>query len=601
MSEFEALRARLAAPALTAADVFTCGRELERLAGAQAPLRVAIAGDATLEFVQNAVACALAQEGELASFYLAPFGTVRQACLDPNSGLHAFRPDLVLLMLEARALAPELPADATRAQADAWVAERVAECEALWSALEASGRRIVQHLFVPPVHGGRGVAERRSPASARSRVQALNEALLRAGAGRVSWVELDRLAEASGMAAWSPERFHHAGRLPFDPRFLPDYLPWFRATWRCAMGRVKKVLAVDLDETLWGGVIGDDGAEAIVLGPDHGARGEAFAAWQRHLAQLARRGVVLAVCSKNEPQPALAGLGHPSSALGRSDFSAFVCSWGDKAAGLRQVAADLGVGLDSLVFADDNPAECALVRQLLPEVAVVELGADPAQFIGRLEAGHWFDIDAYTPEDLARTASYAARTQARAAAHAATDLDAFLRGLDMKGRMGRAKPEELPRLAQLEARTNQFNLTTRRTPQARLAEWLDDPCRLVLAFHLKDRFGDHGLVGSLVAVREGQALRIDSWLLSCRVFARTAEEYMLAGLIGMAKEQGATALLAEYIPTERNGVVADLLPRLGFRLVPGAQPLWQRSLATGDGPESLIRDEAGGDGRLSAS
>lgn len=599
MREFEALRARLAAPGLTAADIFTCGRQLEQLAGPQTPLRVAIAGDATLDFIQNAVACALAQEGERASFYLAPFGTARQACLDPASGLHAFRPDLVVLLLDARALAPQLPADATQAQADAWVADRVAECQALWSALEAGGCRIVQHLFVPPVHGGRGLAERHLPASVRGRVQALNEALLRAGAGRVAWVELDRLAEASGMAAWAPERFHHAGRLPFDPRFLPAYLPWFRAAWRCAMGRVKKVLAVDLDETLWGGTIGDDGADGIALGPDHGARGEAFAAWQRHLAQLARRGVVLAVCSKNDPQLALAGLGHPASALRRQDFAAFVCSWGDKVASLRQVAADIGVGLDSLVFADDNPAECALVRELLPEVTVVELGADPAQFIERLEAGHWFDVDTYTPEDLARTASYAARTQARAAGQAATDVDSFLRGLEMRGRCGRARREDLPRLAQLEAKTNQFNLTTRRTPQERLTKWLGDPRRLVLALHLEDRFGDHGLVGSLVAVREGECLRIDSWVLSCRVFARTAEQFMLACLIDQARQQGASALLAQYLPTARNGVVADLLPRLGFTPVAGDEAVWRWRLEAGERPFSHIADV--GDGSLSAS
>lgn len=587
-AELAPLRERLAAPALAPADLFACAEEIAALAASGNPsVRVGLAGDLTLDFLQRAIACALVQEGELPVLHAAPFGSLRQACLDPGSSLHAFDPDLVVLVPDARSL-PLLPDEAGADQAQAWVRSRSEEFEAIWSALLRTGARIVQHLFVLPEHPGRGVAGRRLAGSAWRRVTALNQALVEAAAGRVAWVEADRFADAMGRAAFAPARFHHAGRLPFDPRFLPAYLPWFRAAWRIAAARAKKVLVLDLDDTLWGGVIGDDGLAGIALGPDHGPRGEAFAGWQLHLRELAAQGVTLAVCSKNDPAVAASAFEHPASVLKPGDFAAFVCSWNDKASGLCQVAGQIGVGLDTLVFADDNPAECALVRQLLPEVEVVELGADPAQFIARLEAGHWFDADAVTPADLQRAASYAARAQARAAETAAPDLESYLRGLAMHGRLAPARPEDLPRLAQLEARTNQFNLTTRRTSQAQLAAWLQDGSCTVLALHLRDRFADHGLVGALVAVREGEALRIESWVLSCRVFSRTAEQFMLAGLMRLAREQGASELRGEYIATPRNSVVADLFARLGFAAPCETSPWWRMPLDGAAEPASFI-------------
>jgi len=235
--------------------------------------------------------------------------------------------------------------------------------------------------------------------------------------------------------------------------------------------------------------------------------------------------------------------------------------------------------LDAMVFVDDNPAERALVQQALPEVTVVDIGADPAQFIDRLEAGHWFDAQAYTAEDAGRTAAYAARSQSLQARDEAVDMPAYLASLQMAGRVARAEPADLPRLAQMELKTNQFNLTNRRFSQPQLAAALDDPTRLVLALHLADRFGDHGLVSSLVAVREGEAMRIDSWLLSCRVFGRTAEPFMLAELARIARAQGAAVLEGEYVASARNAVVAGLYSRWGFEPVSADGRLWRRELA----------------------
>ncbi|MBX3657856.1 MAG: HAD-IIIC family phosphatase [Ramlibacter sp.] len=579
-----ALRARLSQPPWTPADLFACAEALQRFAQEAAGsgagvVRVAVAGDFTCDLLARAIACAMAQEGDVPLLHVAPFGVMQQECLNPASALHAFGPDLVVLAPDWRETVQPLPPDTPAAAVDADIQQQVSRFEHLWAALEARGCTLIQHTLVPPPLQWQGIAERRSAAGLCSRIDALNRALLEAGAGRVCWLEADRLAAQVGLAAWSPARFHYAGKIGFDPRFLPDYLPWFRGAWRAATGRAKKLLVLDLDDTLWGGTIGDDGLEGIALGPDHGARGEAFAAWQHYIAQLGQRGVMLAVCSKNAPELAASGFDHRFSVLRRDDLAAFVCSWDDKATGLRQIAAELNLGLDAMVFVDDNPAERALVQRLLPEVTVVDLGTDPARFIDRLEAGHWFDSQGHTAADLQRTAAYAARREARAAQSTAGDLASYLADLDMVGQLALAQTTDLPRLAQMELKTNQFNLTTRRYSQVQLAGALGQAGRQLLTFQLKDRFGDHGLVASLVVVREGDALTIDSWLMSCRVFARSAEQFILGGLAALAREQGATVLRGEYLPTPRNGVVADLYPRLGFAPACTQGRFWQRELA----------------------
>ena len=540
----------------------------DRLAAATPPpdaatQRIAVVGGVTIDYLRRAIACAVAAEGVFPVTYQATFGSYVQDILDPASALHRFAPDLIVIAPSHRDLIAPLPIAATAAETDAALEPAVALFRKLWASLAARKIRIIQHLLVPPVARYRGPADRLAPAAPANQVRRLNDALLAAGRGLVHFLDMEQLATAIGSRRWSAERFHYSAKLDFDPRWLPDYLAPFRAAWRAANARAKKLLALDLDNTLWGGVIGDDGVEGIALGPASAA-GEAFADWQRMLKGLAERGVVLAVCSKNAPEIAATGFTHPNSVLRREDFAAFECSWNDKAGGLRRIARALNLGLDSFVFADDNPVECALVRQELPEVAVVELGADPAQFVELFDAGCWFDLPAYTSDDLGRAAAYTARAAALAEQESATDIDAYLASLAMTGRLYRPEEADIARVAQLELKTNQFNLTTRRYAEAAIRDFMAREDALVLAFRLADRFGDHGLVSTLIAFHEGDALRIDSWLMSCRVFARSAEQYILRGVIAEALARGAARLVGEYQPTAKNDVVAGLYSKLGF-------------------------------------
>jgi FkbH-like protein len=575
----------LLTPKPTLASIFHLGT---RLAASEPPpavptQRIAIAGTVTIDYLTRAVACAVAAEGIFPRTYQAPFGSLVQEILTPASALHAFAPELIVLAPTWRDLIAPLPIGATMAEVDAAQAPSIVLYRKLWATLAAANIRVIQHTLVPPANRYRGPAERLAPAAPANQVRRLNDALLDAGRGLVHFLDLEQIAGEIGSHRWSASRFHYSAKLDFDPRWLPDYLAPFRAAWRAANARAKKVLALDLDNTLWGGVIGDDGVEGIALGPASAA-GEAFEDWQRYIKGLAERGVVLGVCSKNAPEIAATGFTHANSVLKRGDFAAFECSWADKAGALRRMATALNLGLDSFVFADDNPAECELVRQELPEVAVVHLGTDPAQFVELFDAGCWFDLPAYTTEDLGRAAAYTARAAALAEASEATDIDAYLAGLGMKGKLYRPEAADIARVAQLEQKTNQFNVTTRRYSEAAIRGFMERNDAIVLAFRLADRFGDHGLVSTLIAFHEDDAVRIDSWLMSCRVFSRSAEQYILRGLIEQAQGMGATRLIGEYQPTAKNDVVAELYQKLGF--VPKETGFFVREL--GGASEDLV-------------
>jgi FkbH-like protein len=301
------------------------------------------------------------------------------------------------------------------------------------------------------------------------------------------------------------------------------------------------------------------------------------------------------VCSKNDPAIAMAAFSHPHLQLRPEDFAIIECSWEDKIHGLTQVSRKLNLGTDALVFADDNPVECALVRQQLPSVAVVELGSDPGSFVAKLEAEHWFDLPAYTPEDLARAQSYTVRRQVEEARAQTVDMPSFLRSLEMRGRLYEATGSDLPRIAQLEQKTNQFNLTTRRYSASAIDEYAERPDVVMLAFGLRDKFGNHGLVSSLIGLLEGSSLRIDSWLMSCRVFSRTVEAFIMQRLIDLARQRGAQRIVGEYLPTERNRVVADLYQRLGFECGDAERRIWVLDLRGADrlGWESYITEDGG--------
>lgn len=537
--------------------------------------RLAVAGECTVDSIAGAAAVTLAAEGVLAEIYIAPFDTLAPQILDSTSGFHSFNPDLVLLVPD--------PEGARDDAVDYWVG--------LWKAIadRHASVRIMQHLYEEPENDLTGVAESRVAWSPLALAREVNQALLAKAPGNVHFVDMERLAAKVGKLSFRDPRLWHHGKVPIAPKHVPDYARALAGTVRRTLGRTRKALVLDLDNTLWGGVIGDDGLDGIRLGPGD-AVGEAHASFCRYIKKLAERGVILAISSKNDPKNALEVFeDHPHMPLKIDDFAVVRCNWEDKASNLRAISAELNIDLSAMVLADDNPAECELIRQELPRVAVVELSGDPSSFVRAVDRLRLFELDMISAEDLGRAAAYRARRAAESFRAQATNLDEYLKSLDMTGAIWTAQPGDLVRLAQLEGKTNQFNLTTMRWSATQLAEFMAAPDHDVLCFRLADRFADHGLVSSLV-VRYGEdEAEILSWLMSCRVFSRTAEDFIFAALMERVRARGLSAIRARYIESAKNGVVAALYPRLGFV---GDAENFQLSLDDAGQPRSYIASKS---------
>jgi FkbH-like protein len=397
-------------------------------------------------------------------------------------------------------------------------------------------------------------------------IRRTNEELRRALPSSAFFLDLEQVSGIVGRDRFYDPRRYFWTKQPFSETGARCLARQLWAGIRALLMGPKKVLVVDLDNTLWGGVVGETGQLGIALGetPD----GEAYRAFQRYLKNLSQRGIVLAVCSKNNREDALAPFQqNPQMIVELHDFACLEASWQPKSEGLRRIAASLNLGLDSFVFFDDNPAEREHIRQALPEVEVVEVPEDPADYIRALEVGLWFETVQISAEDTQRSAHYQQESYRREAQRAVISMGDYLTSLEMRGTVQPISSANLQRVVQLIGKTNQFNLTTRRHSERDVENILSQPGSLGLALTLEDKFGDHGLISVLLAVpmadRPEKALYIDTWLMSCRVIGRTAEEFFFNELSERARELGYKFLRGEFIPTRKNALVCDLYDRLG--------------------------------------
>lgn len=560
------------------------------------PVRLALLASGTVDHLLPGIRVAGLRRGLRIATHAGGYGQYRQELLLDPAALAAFRPDAVLLALAARDFIGAVPLGASAEAADAALEAAVADVRRLWTRIRGLGALVVQQTFLdlePPLFGGLDAAV---PGAPSRLVQRLNAAVAEAAAAEgVLLLDLARAAARDGLDAWhDPGRWLQA-KMEVAPQAGPIYGELVARLLAAARGRSRKVLVLDLDNTLWGGVIGDDGLAGIVIGQGSGV-GEAHLGLQAYAKRLSERGIVLAVCSKNDPAIAEAAFDHPEMLLRRGDFAAFVANWTDKATNLRAIAKALNLGLDALVFVDDNPVERAQVRSRLPEVAVPELPADPALYVRTIAAAGYFEAVAFTADDKARAGQYAANLEreslAAEVAGASGDMDAFLDALGMTVEYGPVDAVNLARVTQLLNKTNQFNTTTIRRTEAEVAAIAGNPDGVTLQFRLADKFGDNGIVSVMLlepAADEdgGDALDLVNWVMSCRVFGRQLEEEALNILAETARARGVAEIRARLVPTEKNGVIADLFPRLGF--APAGEGRWTLPLAAHDARATRIR------------
>ena len=550
-------------------------------------VKLALLGSSTLTHLVPGIRVAGLRRGLLIEVFEPPYGTYWQELADPASGLHAFAPTVVLLALDARRVAEMGSGEA--------VLQHMHECWRM--AKQAFACAVVQQTVMPILPLLLGSQEHRLATSPAAIVDAVNAGLRTAAdAEGVSILALDAFVREDGIRRWHEAALWYRAKQEVHPAMSPMYGEQVARVVGALLGQSRKCLVLDLDHTLWGGGIGDDGLEGIVLGQGSAA-GEAHLGLQRYAKQLMQRGVVLAVCSKNDEANALLPFErHPEMVLRLGDIACFIANWEDKATNLRRIAKTLNLGLDSLVFVDDNPVERGLVRRELPMVAVPEMPEDPAEYVRVLAATGYFEGVGVTEEDRERATQYAANARREAAAESgpATDLVGYLAGLRMELAWRPFDPAGRGRIAQLINKTNQFNLTTRRIGEAEIERARSRCETLTLQFRLKDLYGDNGMIGVVIAEPATPAnlaaagfavgdvncadLTIDTWLMSCRVLGRQVDEAMMNVLVEQARTRGVQRIFGHYIPTAKNAMVREHYARMGFTLVETASDgatLWE--------------------------
>ncbi|WP_419805750.1 HAD-IIIC family phosphatase [Terriglobus sp.] len=566
-------------------DALLCARALGEIAPAllaagHRELRTFIARSVSLEPVLPFLQIEAALDGFVLRAELGGYGSFMDELMNvagPLRDSSSF--DLVVLALDLEDIAGRLPDLCASGRGDgvasdgAVEAELAACVERMRSMLESlrgrvASRILVQGFVVPDRTALGDAGEANLPGGLKSAIRDLNRrvAAMCAGISGCVFFAVDDVAARFGKAAWADERMFLSSRVPMAAAAFPAYARGLLRTVRALFRPMRKVLCTDLDQTFWGGILGEDGPKGIATGTAF--PGNCYRAYQQHLKRLRARGVLLAVVSKNNPADVEEAFTMRANdlLLRLEDFSAREIGWGDKVGSLRKLAADLSLGTDSLVFVDDNPTECEAVRQAMPEVAVVEVPPEePWRFVELVEAGGYFETTAISEDDLRRAEDYRNQTEREALRESLGSREDFLRSLEIVCTFLPATEAPLARSVQLLGKTNQFNLTTRRHGAADVERFQNAPGGQAFALRVRDRFGDSGVVGLLLAQTEGAVCRIDTLLLSCRVIGRDIERAMLAACARRAQADGARGLLGEFRPTKKNGLAAGFYASCGFQ------------------------------------
>lgn len=554
-----------------------------------APVRLGLLSNSTTALIAPAIEATGLRHGLALEVVEAPFGMIVQQALDPQSLLATSELDAILICIDVHGAAlTECAGDAARAEAT--LDTVIGQFDLVRQGLRANTRATLFWQTIPRLPETLfGSFDYRLPGTHRWLVDQLNRRLVDSLGSDELLVDVAGLAETVGLDDWHDPVQRHIGKLPFAQEWVPLYAEHVARVIGAMRGHSRKTLVLDLDNTLWGGIIGDDGLEGISIGQG-GALGEAHLSVQRGALDLHGRGVVLAVSSKNEDETArLPFREHADMLLKEDHIAVFQANWIDKATNLATIAEALKLGRDALVFLDDNPAERMQVRSVYPEIAVPELPADAAYYHRALNAAGYFEAIVFSEDDRKRSGFYKENARRLQLQGSAGSLDAYHASLEMVATFQPFDPVGRARIAQLINKSNQFNLTTRRYSEAQVAEMEQDPDRFTLQVRLADIFGDNGMISIVAADVVAESWEIDTWLMSCRVLGRRVEDAVLDELVREARAAGATQLVGRYIPTDRNMMVARHYEKLGFEKVSeteSGETVWR--LAVADAPERSL-------------
>lgn len=574
-------------PTLTNIAVAMRQRDDLRSVYAKTPLRLACAASFTLDPVKPSLELQAIRAGFDVSVHIAPYGQYLQELIRTDSSITAFQPNVVILAVRLQDVCPDIYTafnSFSTGEADKQLTDWFENLAAALRTFRSHSRAtILIQNYDQPAESAQGIADLQADASQRQCIATANDQLnqLAASLENVFVMDYDALVARHGRLNWADPRTALFARIPVAPKNYWALTGFYIRHLRPLYGLTKKVIVLDADHTLWGGVVGDVGLHGIALG--HDFPGNAFVEFQKRLLDLYCRGVVLAIASKNEAGSVEEVLDkHPEMILRREHFAALRVNWDPKPQNVQQIAETLNLGLDSFVFIDDSPMECEMMRAALPQITTIQLPADPAQYPRIIESLDLFDQWSISSEDRQRGAMYKAEADRRDLQTHVVDMPSFYRQLQMKLRLFVNYEPHVARISQMTNRTNQFNMNTIRCSEDDIRRFLREPNVDIITLALEDRFGDNGTVGLAIVQHEGETSNIHMLLMSCRILGRTVEQTFIDWIAQRARAKGAKKLTADLVSTAKNKPFSGFYENCGFTISgsQGAVQRWTKELSS---------------------
>ena len=559
------------------------GRKWKKIEVYDVPkIKIAIIGSSSIQLLTSVLRALLTRYDLYADIYEGEYNGILMDVFDNTSKLYSFEPEYIVILPDYRdieAYCPPMLADTesvNRSVNDAYeqyarIFERIHENLPQTQVLIAN--------FVTPIFEPLGSLSSNYGFSKRSFYRQVNNALTNNRPPFVFILDVEELAEYLGKQSFINESAYYLNKSGFDLQYIGYYCDLIARQFEAFAGKARKCLVLDLDNTLWGGVVGDLGYDGILLDPND-AEGEAYLAFQRYIVELKNRGIIISICSKNDEVNAKEPFEkNENMVLKLSDISAFYANWDDKATNIKRISNELNIGTDSMVFFDDNPTERELINEFLPEVKVINVPEDPALYTRALDREFVFEWTQLTKEDIGRIETYANNRARNALMETCIDYDDYLINLQMKIECKELSDTDMERFVQLTNKSNQFNLRTRRYSEAEIIGLQNENSYVLLTIKLEDRFSKYGIIGCAILKIDGDTCFIENWVMSCRVLKKGVENYTIEKIIDIAKKHGCSKVVGEFVPTKKNSMVSNLYDTLGFDLIEDNQEFKQYVLS----------------------
>lgn len=531
-------------------------------------LKIALLSNFTINGLKEVIRVKCNEISIASEIYESGYNQISQEIIDNNSGLHRFKPNITFLIINSKYISCEsyIYVIQDKNKRIEFIEKKIDEFIQLINLFikNISGILVVSNLKGPS-YSPLGINEEKTEMSVKDIVnyfnQKLKETFLKNN--RVFIYDFNSFFTRFGEYNVINEKLNYFGDIFISPEYMPYLAEDLMSYIKPYCSKIRKCIVLDLDNTLWGGIIGEDGFNNIKL--DNKPPGNAFFDFQNHILGLYKRGIILAINSKNNPEDALEVIRkHPYMVLREENFASIKINWNDKVTNMKEIAKEINIGTDSLVFVDDDHMNRALVKEAMPEVLVVDLPKDPSLYVRTLKEINDFNTLQLTDEDFKRGEMYYNERKRNELKTQFTDMESFLKNLNIEVKINAANEFTIPRISQLSKKTNQFNLTTRRYTEEDIRKFVENTNYMVYSVNVKDKFGDYGLTGVFIIKKEFNSFIIDTFLLSCRVIGRNIEKLMIYFIAQLAQKNNISELVGEYIPTQKNKICENMYEENGF-------------------------------------